>query len=154
MPARQAHNWPKLIGLAVLAALAVAAVILGINVARLADLTAVEARTTPTPEPVAGNVMQVTIDPSAPTPEPILRTGSAGEEVKELQARLQALGYYAGEIDGQYGPGTREAVRLFQEQNGLGADGIVGGETRAVLYSAQAKPIVLTPSPSPTPTGA
>lgn len=154
MSAQREHNWPKIAGLAVLAALAVAAVILGLQVTQLAGRTAEEARTTPTPVPVAGNVMQVTIDPSQPTPEPILRAGSEGEEVKELQARLQTLGYYTGEIDGQYGPGTREAVRLFQEQNGLGADGIFGGETRAALYSAQARPITLTPSPDPTATAA
>lgn len=154
MNAQREQNWPKIIGLVVLAALVVTAAILGVRVARLANLTAIEARTTPTPEPVAGNVMQVTPDPSQPTPEPMLRSGSEGDEVKQLQARLQELGYYQGDIDGQYGPGTREAVRLFQEQNGLGTDGIVGGETRTVLYSTQAKPAASTPTPTATLTAA
>lgn len=154
MNAHREQNWPKIIGLVVLAALAVTAVILGVRVAGLAKLTAIEARTTPTPEPVAGNVMQVTPDPSQPTPEPMLRSGSEGEEVKQLQARLRELGYYAGEIDGQYGPGTREAVRLFQEQNGLGTDGIVGGETRATLYSTSAKPATVTATPTASLTAA
>ena len=96
---------------------------------------------TPTPLPeVPDNVMAVTPDPSAPTPEPVLRTGSRGEDVKTLQARLYDLGYYAGEIDGQFGAGTKAAVIEFQQANGLEADGMAGSETQAVLYSPQAKP--------------
>lgn len=145
-------NPMKILGAVILTAMLAGAVILGMNVIRLTQATMIESRTTPTPVPTAFNVMQVTIDPNQPTPEPMLRTGSQGEEVKELQARLQSLGYYTGKIDGQFGGGTKQAVVLFQQQHGLGADGIVGGETRAVLYSAQAHPIVLTPTPAPTAT--
>ncbi len=96
---------------------------------------------TPTPLPeIPGNVMAVTPDPSAPTPEPVLRTGSRGEEVKEVQTRLYQLGYYTGEIDGQFGNATKAAVLDFQRANGLDADGMVGAETKAVLFSAQARP--------------
>ena len=96
---------------------------------------------TPTPLPeVPDNVMAVTRDPSAPTPEPVLRTGSRGEEVKTLQSRLMTLGYYYDEIDGQFGGATKAAVMEFQLANGLEADGLVGSETAAVLYSPQAKP--------------
>ena len=49
---------------------------------------------TPTPLPdVPGSVMAVTTDPSAPTPEPVLRTGSRGDDVKMLQGRLHDLRY-------------------------------------------------------------
>ena len=96
---------------------------------------------TPTPEPEwPASVMQVTRDPALPTPEPVLRTGSTGEAVKNLQSRLYTLGYYQGEIDGQFGAGTRDAVALFQRGNGLEADGIAGAETKAILFSAEAKP--------------
>ena len=96
---------------------------------------------TPTPLPeVPDNVMAVTRDPSAPTPEPVLRTGSRGEEVKTLQSRLMTLGYYSDEIDGQFGGATKAAVMEFQLANGLVGDGLVGSETAAVLYSPQAKP--------------
>ena len=96
---------------------------------------------TPTPLPeIPGNVMEVTPDPSAPTPEPVLRTGSRGEEVKTLQGRLHDLGYYSDEIDGQFGAGTKAAVIEFQQTNGLEADGMVGSETKAILYSPQAIP--------------
>lgn len=142
-------NPRKTIGLVLLAVLFVAGVMLGVRVAGLVNMTLVEMHTTPTPVPVSGNIMLVTLDPNAPTPEPVLRTGSQGEQVKELQARLQSLGFYAGSIDGQFGPGTKEAVILFQRQHGLDADGIVGEGTRAVLYSAQAQPLVVTATPAP-----
>ena len=78
---------------------------------------------TPTPLPeVPDNVMAVTPDPSVPTPEPVLRNGSRGQEVKDLQSRLYTLGYYNGEIDGQFGAGTQAAVIDFQRANGLDAE--------------------------------
>ena len=96
---------------------------------------------TPTPEPAApDSVMAVTPDPSLPTAEPVLRSGMTGESVKNLQSRLYTLGYYTAAIDGQYGAATKEAVAEFQRQNGLDADGIVGPETRRILFSAEAKP--------------
>ena len=98
---------------------------------------------TPTPEPLwPDSVLAETPDPSLPTAEPVLRSGAGGQQVKDLQSRLYALGYYTAEIDGQFGPGTRAAVVAFQRQNGLEADGIVGAETRNLLFSAEAKPYV------------
>ena len=73
------------------------------------------------------------------TPEPALHTGSKGEKVWKLQERLKELGYYQGEIDGQFGPGTRDAVIAFQKNNGLDADGLAGEETQKVLYGEDAK---------------
>ena len=95
---------------------------------------------TPTPLPdIPANVMDVTPDPAGPTPEPVLRTGSRGEDVKTLQGRLHDLGYYTDEIDGQFGAATKAAVIEFQKANGLDADGMVGSETKALLYSVEAK---------------
>lgn len=147
-------NVKQMLGAVILVILLIAGIVLGLRTAELIDQTVTESRTTPTPVPTAMNVMQVTIDPHQPTPEPMLRTGSQGEEVKELQARLQTLGYYQGKIDGQFGGGTKQAVILFQQQNDLQADGIVGAATRAILYSPQAKHVVITPTPAPTPTPA
>ncbi len=144
-----------IIGCIVLAALVITAIVLGVNVIHLAKLTTIEANTTPTPEPEAGNIMQVTPDPSVPTAEPVLRVGSAGDDVIALQTRLQELGYYSGEIDGQYGNGTKEAVKLFQQQNGLDADGLFGGDTRSALYADDAKAYIAptdTPAPEDTAT--
>lgn len=132
-------------------ALLVVAIVMGVRVAGLVQQTSYEASLTPTPVPPYGNVMQVTVDPSAPTPEPVLRSGSQGEDVRRLQERLQELGYYTGTVDGQFGPGTREAVTLFQSQHGLGADGTVGQETRTVLYSDKAHQVIVTPTPTQAP---
>ena len=129
-----------------------AAVILGMRAWSLVPVAREVARTTPSPTPVYGNVMIVTPDPSAPTAAPLLKTGSTGEAVTTLQSRLKALGYYTGEIDGQFGSGTREAVLLFQTQNHLDVDGAVGPETSQLLYSTAARAVVFTPTPSPAPT--
>ena len=99
---------------------------------------------TPTPEPTMLSVMQVTPDPDAPTPEPVLRSGSQGDAVLRLQNRLQELGYYTGTPDGQYGPATRDAVALFQQQNGLDSDGIAGSQTTSLLYSDATRPCAAT----------
>lgn len=142
----------RIIGYVLLAVLLIAAVILGVRVANLVDLTYVEMSLTPTPVPGYGNVMQVTVDPSLPTPAPVLRSGSEGDEVVRLQERLKELGYYTSAVDGQFGPGTKSAVILFQAQHGLSADGIVGEETSNMLYSDQAHQVVVTATPEPQPT--
>ena len=63
----------------------------------------------------------------------VLKQGSNGGEVKELQRRLKEWGYYSGAVDGIYGKGTVEAVKAFQKKNGLTADGIAGIETYKAL---------------------
>ena len=119
-------------------------VLLGILIGQMIPtigMVRLEMSLTPTPEPEwPESVLAVTRDPSLPTAEPVLRTGMTGQSVKDLQSRLYTLGYYSAEIDGQYGAATKEAVTAFQRRNGLDADGIVGAETRSVLYSAGAKP--------------
>lgn len=126
-----------MIAVIVLAALLIPVLITNV---RTAEKVAYEKSLTPTPLPPFGNVMAVTPDPSAPTREPVMRTGSTGQAVTDLQSRLFVLGYYTGVIDGQYGPGTRDAVTAFQKQNGLAADGIAGTETKTLLFSPEAKP--------------
>lgn len=59
--------------------------------------------------------------------------GSSGEEVKQIQTKLKDWGYYSGSVDGIYGSGTYEAVKKFQSNNGLTADGIAGSRTLAAL---------------------
>ena len=59
--------------------------------------------------------------------------GSTGDTVREVQRSLRDLGYYHGEIDGIFGQGTYNAVRLFQQNYGLTVDGIVGDRTLAAL---------------------
>ena len=63
--------------------------------------------------------------------------------------RLKELGFYAGDVDGDFGGGTQEAVRLFQNQHGLLVDGIAADQTLSALYSDAAKRVVVTPTPDP-----
>ena len=63
----------------------------------------------------------------------VLRRGSTGGEVKEVQRRLKKWGYYSGSVDGIFGSGTRAAVIAFQKKNGLTADGVVGKATYKAL---------------------
>lgn len=63
----------------------------------------------------------------------VLRQGSTGGEVKEVQRRLKQWGYYSGAVDGIFGSGTKKAVVAFQKKNGLTADGVVGKATYAAL---------------------
>lgn len=66
-------------------------------------------------------------------PQSILRLGSRGPEVREIQSILKVLGYYGGAVDGVFGPQTQESVRSFQRNFGLTADGVVGAATYRVL---------------------
>ncbi|RAP78397.1 cell wall hydrolase [Paenibacillus montanisoli] len=59
----------------------------------------------------------------------ILKAGSKGNDVADLQFRLQTLGYFKANITSTYGMATRNAVANFQRANGLKADGIAGPMT-------------------------
>ena len=101
---------------------------------------------TPTPSPTPS------LTPAYQVPSRTLRDGDSGEDVKSVQTRLKALGYYTGTVDGKYGTGTIAAVTAFQTQNGLTADGVAGSGTYKVLFSDSAKPAPSSPTPAPTAT--
>jgi len=63
----------------------------------------------------------------------VIRKKSRGEDVIYLQKQLLILGYGVGAVDGIFGMKTLEAVKAFQVDNNLSADGIVGPKTWAVL---------------------
>ena len=76
----------------------------------------------------------------APVPKPsfdkpILRKGARGEYVTLLQTKLLMLGYDLGSYgaDGSFGASTEKAVKKFQKDRGLDADGVVGKATWAEL---------------------
>lgn len=70
----------------------------------------------------------------------VLKTGSRGSEVVEMQQRLINLGYLNGKADGIFGPATEQAVRSFQSAHNLVVDGKAGPQTLNALYSSDAKP--------------
>lgn len=87
---------------------------------------------------------------ATPSPTPsVIRKGEHSDRVTAAQERLLELGYYDGVIDGQFGNGTEEAVRLFQRQNGLDVDGIIGAQTLAAVMDENAARITVTPTPDP-----
>ena len=65
---------------------------------------------------------------------PRLKNGSAGVPVSELQGALKLLGYYNGDVDGNFGESTELAVFRFQRAAGLNPDGIVGRATWQRLF--------------------
>lgn len=71
---------------------------------------------------------------------PMLAMGARGEEVKALQRELAAVGFFAGKIDGRFGPETEGAVVAFQKRYGLQVDGVAGPLTRSKLAAVPRKP--------------
>jgi peptidoglycan hydrolase-like protein with peptidoglycan-binding domain len=60
---------------------------------------------------------------------PVLRQGDRGEAVTDLQRQLTTAGADPGPADGMFGNKTATAVKWFQHQRGLSADGVVGPQT-------------------------
>lgn len=91
------------------------------------------------------------------------------DDVTQVQQRLTELGYGWLEPDGRYGPLTETAVRIFQGENGLAVDGVVGPDTWSALFftpiaatseasegtgndgSTDDDPDVIAPTPIPMP---
>lgn len=66
----------------------------------------------------------------------LIRLGSAGPEVADVQRRLGELGYALDDDPGVFGRATEGAVRTFQQRRSLPADGIVGDDTWRALVGA------------------
>lgn len=99
---------------------------------------------TPPAAPVAAAVPETPTaqssasDPATPPDQspidlPTLRLGTYGPAVTRLQTRLQSLGFYNGALDGIFGAQTESAVKAFQRDAQILADGIVGASTWSVL---------------------
>jgi peptidoglycan hydrolase-like protein with peptidoglycan-binding domain len=65
----------------------------------------------------------------------VLKNGSRGDDVKELQEELTKLGLLSGAADGIFGPKTEEAVKKCQALFGLDADGFWGKQSAEALSS-------------------
>ncbi len=77
----------------------------------------------------------------APAPAPasagMMRVGSKGAKVRELQGLLVRAGY-AVNVDGDYGAATERAVKSFQAKNNLDVDGVAGPQTMQLLQTFKA----------------
>ncbi len=62
-----------------------------------------------------------------------VRKGDSGSKVKEIQRKLNELGFSVGNVDGIFGSKTLAAVKKFQKSRGLTVDGIVGTNTAKAL---------------------
>lgn len=74
-------------------------------------------------------------------PGVVLRRGSTGSEVEQVQFWLSELAQFNSAlpnltVDGNFGAATERAVKIFQQEQGLTADGIVGQATWDALYDA------------------
>lgn len=63
----------------------------------------------------------------------VLKKGTNGEDVVNLQKMLNAKKFNAGTVDGDFGKNTEKAVKAFQKKNGLEVDGIAGENTITAL---------------------
>ena len=145
----------RLIGLGVLLALALLGVAVGIAAfggdesAAPTTAPAVTTQAPPAdPPPAATQPPAATTQPPGETTSPLtvelpasgsLAVGARGEEVETLQTALRALDFDPGDVDGEFGEATREAVRGFQRANDLPADGIVGPTTAETLNAVLAE---------------
>ncbi len=118
--------------------------------AQAGDFIVFGATPTPTARPVVTPTPAIEV---TPTPAPVeaktyvtLRKGDEGPDVVTLQQALAELGYLNGAADGNYGTGTQTAVKKFQEDNNLDADGIAGKMTQEALYAKSS----VTPIPETT----
>lgn len=66
----------------------------------------------------------------------ILRNGSEGEDVKDMQEYLNQLGYNCGKVDGDFGDNTEMGLIKFQKEHNLEADGEYGSKSHAALMKA------------------
>ncbi len=74
----------------------------------------------------------------------VLSLGESSEMVRKYQIKLSELAYLTTEPDGKYGKYTEAAVKMFQDKNGLVADGYLGPATRELIDSGKARQNVFT----------
>lgn len=92
----------------------------------------------PEPTPAPTEAPDYILSGTPDLPSRTLERGVENELVYWLQSKLTDLGYYTGTITGGYYAGTAQAVKAFQRDNGLSADGKAGRQTMQVLYEVLA----------------
>ncbi|MBH0171005.1 peptidoglycan recognition protein family protein [Fictibacillus sp. 18YEL24] len=86
------------------------------------------------PRKTINDPVKVVIEqPTLPATRKLLEYGARGEDVKNLQIRLNDVGSYGLKVDGIFGIATEAAVRDFQKNSKLSVDGVAGPKTFAKL---------------------
>lgn len=109
-------------------------------------------------EPATPPETTAAVTEAAPEPAPPPIEGAPGfaitpEIIKEVQERLQALGFDPGSTDGNTGSRTRRAIRAYQQAMGLEQTGKITEELYRVLTApkvVEEPPIEPAAGPSPT----
>ncbi|MFJ8760520.1 L,D-transpeptidase family protein [Streptomyces cyaneofuscatus] len=94
----------------------------------------------PPTEPVTAPPPTARPSTAPPPPQVLLRTGSEGPQVRELQARLRQIGHFGRTPTGYYGTVTAEAVRSFQVKRGTEATGATDAVTWRKLLAMTRTP--------------
>jgi peptidoglycan hydrolase-like protein with peptidoglycan-binding domain len=80
----------------------------------------------------------------SPSNAPMLKVGSRGQAVRDVQTYLKQQGFYVGQVDGIYGRSTAAAVKSFQQNRAkLTADGIVGSSTWQAMINDKQGPFAI-----------
>lgn len=122
--------------------------VLGGCVARMNDTEQSATETAPEVVPAAEAVETVVVDEAAEVAEPAPQQADDAtsampaenetvydtDDVIWIQQRLRELGYYDRKVDGAVGPGTREAVRAYQQDQSIRVDGQPTRELRDFMW--------------------
>jgi hypothetical protein len=137
---------PGRIALLALAALAAAAIVVGLVLATRGNDESNNAAQTTTPATTSAQT-QTQTQPAAPPAAPAIvvataatiRPGDNGATVRTLQRALRQLGFAPGAVDGKFGQKTTDAVIAFQRAHQLTPDGLVGAKTAKAINQALAQ---------------
>lgn len=91
-----------------------------------------------TPSPIKGlpvKVMTPPEDKPLNLTSSMLRNGSNGKDVRQLQEALAKEGFNPGPKDGIFGPRTEAALKAFQRSRDIAVDGIFGPQTRGAFMN-------------------
>ena len=91
------------------------------------------------PRPVSAPQTQRAQSSESVSQHSLLKQGSRGPEVSDLQQRLNAAGFKAG-TSGTFDAQTQQAVRQYQQSKGLQVDGIVGQQTWGSFFGQSLPP--------------
>jgi hypothetical protein len=91
-----------------------------------------------------GHAMAATAGATAPatlaTTSVVYKLGDEGRQVREIQARLRQIGWFAGDVTGYFGPKTKAAVEGFQAKRKLRVTGRVNATTLTLLEGMTTEP--------------